>query len=215
MDHAGFPEALELLQQLVNALNNNRGPQPPVPPQDQAAVLEAQRLREQERDQQEAEEQLRVQEQIRVDRLRDQVNPPAHVVPASVLNDDPTSLFVSDNDDDDTAVVNNVENLTSSENWPSFPYGIHGVVFDVLQARTEMLAKALESVNNQQKEILQILSTMIEKKESKKNLKRKQKNTNITEPKTKRTTTRSNRMVIESDEEEIDSVLISNTDQEE
>ncbi|ESZ93648.1 hypothetical protein SBOR_5953 [Sclerotinia borealis F-4128] len=68
-----------------------------------------------------------------------------------------TSIPVSVNDNNNIihaigtaigTVIDNVENLTSCEDWPSFPYGIHGVVFDVvIQAYTEMLGKALESVS--------------------------------------------------------------------
>jgi hypothetical protein len=39
------------------------------------------------------------------------------------------------------------QSIRANEKWPSFPYKVHGVAFDVLQARQEVLATALETIN--------------------------------------------------------------------
>ncbi|TGO15963.1 hypothetical protein BPAE_0528g00040 [Botrytis paeoniae] len=50
-----------------------------------------------------------------------------------------------------------VTNLTSMEGWVSFPYGIHGNAADALQARTELLGRAIETIASKQDEILRLL----------------------------------------------------------
>ena len=39
------------------------------------------------------------------------------------------------------------QSIRANEKWPSFLYKVHGVTFDVLQARQEVLATALETIN--------------------------------------------------------------------
>ncbi|CAD6444365.1 cdcad177-05a5-4e02-832d-ac1df7c29512 [Sclerotinia trifoliorum] len=50
-----------------------------------------------------------------------------------------------------------VTHLTSLEEWVSFPYGIYRHSFDVIQARTELLEKAMENIATKQDEILDLL----------------------------------------------------------
>jgi hypothetical protein len=68
------------------------------------------------------------------------------------------TLFGRDSKDLTSAelTIENLLKFTSNNNWVSTPFGIHGVAVDVIQARQEILGKAVELLAKQNEEILEL-----------------------------------------------------------
>ena len=73
----------------------------------------------------------------------DEIGGPGESSPANQAADEAATGGATPDDD---SRQHDFTSFTSADIWPSFTYGVHGITWDVIHGRQEVLARALETV---------------------------------------------------------------------